>query len=330
MHAVDPDSVFPAVPEGFVTRREQFALRDKLLENAHEAAPGGGKCAKKRKGGKKAGKGRKRGMNAGFKRGQSKSKLRKLNRMASRSSSWRDAQPYEPELEEDDEQMDKAPKVAKPAAKAKAKGAPKAKAKGAPKAKAKGAPKAGAKAAPKAKRGAKKVAMSPEPADAEVARGEGAAKAKAVKPKTKAKAKARARVDEDLENFRNTRQQGANLELVEPVPYEQDVVKEIRNVLTLCEMEGHGPNTGKPNVVQQFPPQAPVRLCVYWKKSAVGLKVLGRGSDGMQKWSQPAYFGARTPCICSNIYVAQQLVPSLLLHLLCCFLYMVVIFYKNM
>ena len=152
MHAVDPDSVFPAVPEGFVTRGEQFALRDKLQEDAHEAAPGGGKCAKKRKGRKKAGKGRKRGMDAGFKRGHSKSKLRKLNRMASRSSSWRDAQPYEPELEED-EQMDKAPKVAKPAAEAKAKGAPKAKAKGAPKTKAKGACKAGAKAAPKAKSG---------------------------------------------------------------------------------------------------------------------------------------------------------------------------------
>ena len=64
--------------------------------------------------------------------------------------------------------------------------------------------------------------MSPEPADAEVAHGEGAAKAKAVKPKTKAKAKARACVDEDVENFRNPHQQ-ANLELVEPVPYEQDV-----------------------------------------------------------------------------------------------------------
>ena len=104
------------------------------------------------------------------------------------------------------------------------------------------------------------------------------------------------------------------------------MLKDIRNVLTLCEMEGHGPNTGKPNVVQQFPPQAPVRLCVYWKKSAVGLKVLGRSSDGMQKRSQPAYFGARTPCICSNIYVAQQLVPSLLLHLLCCFLHYMVIY----
>ena len=63
------------------------------------------------------------------------------------------------------------------------------------------------------------------------------------------------------------------MELMEPVMAENQVVADIRRILKVCEAS-HGARG--PNAVQQFGPGAPVRLCVYWKKAAVGLKVLGR------------------------------------------------------
>ena len=51
------------------------------------------------------------------------------------------------------------------------------------------------------------------------------------------------------------------------------------------------------------------------------MKVLARGHDGIAKWSQPHYFGNRGPCICTNVYVATQMVARLerIQHFCCLF-----------
>ncbi|CAE7292276.1 unnamed protein product [Symbiodinium sp. CCMP2592] len=94
----------------------------------------------------------------------------------------------------------------------------------------------------------------------------------------------------------------SNLKLDSPVNSMEAAAGKLLEIMHECTRAGgHTPNTSP-----QFPLKAPVRLSVYWKKPAVGVKV-ERFEGCVVKTPQLHFVSWKSPCICTQIYVASQL-----------------------
>ena len=290
-------TLFPEVAATYVTRREQLELRaKKAAEESTDSKP------KKGSKGKKATKGRKVATNKRKGARKACSKRGKLGKMRCIASKMRNHDDDDGGFVEGPEPSSgskcspppprkrKAVSVdagARPVAVAAAN--PPAKGKGKGRGKGKGKRQASATSEPPAPK------AKPSP------------KTKAA-PKAKAEPSKRKRPSAEEKSFTfpsDPNPGGVYFELKKPVDNVDAASEEIISILTQCVERGHSPN-----VVQQFPLEAPVRLCPYWNKSHCGLKVRGR-EGGVLKWSQPHYFSAKSPCICSKVYCAVQMEPRI-------------------
>ena len=102
------------------------------------------------------------------------------------------------------------------------------------------------------------------------------------------------------------------LEMEAPVTDQQAAKQDILDIINEWT-QGGLESAHDPNVTIQFPTAAPVRLVPYWKKWHCGVKILS-AVDGVTKWRQPYYLSWDSPCMCTKIYCATQIVPCP-----CCF-----------
>ena len=104
--------------------------------------------------------------------------------------------------------------------------------------------------------------------------------------------------------------------LQQPDSFEQAAV-EIKKLFQHCRDCHHNADDHREGGHDQFGPESPCRLSVYWKSTAVGLKVKLPGGNGeADAWPQIFYISTPVKCIQASIYCATQLV-SWLYHLNC-------------
>ncbi|CAE7259819.1 unnamed protein product [Symbiodinium microadriaticum] len=315
-------NLFPDVPDGYVTRRDQLAMRPSTKGKGKGKKKGKGACA------------REDTKPAKLSRAKSSKKLDKLKRMNAKSNHALDDDAGS-ELTAGALGSDGEMKVSEPSSSSrpKPKSAPKRKAlrpaeepviaKSAPKrkalrpaeepVKAKSAPKR--KALPsveepvKAKSAPKRKAL---PSIEEPVKAKSAPKRRALPPAaeieepsvTAPKGKGRGGKLErfvcgfEPEAFRS------NLQLVPPLDSVETATQKLHEIMCECKFGragGHAPNTAP-----QFAREAPVRLSVYWKKPAVGVKV-AREQGGVSKMPQLHFVSWKSPCICTQVYAASQI-----------------------
>ena len=331
-----PDApAFPDVPSGYITRRQQFAVRKGApIDNEDPDFADQRAKAKKLKQ-KKNAKAKKAKAN---KASQVKNKASRSRSVLKASSSRRrleaeQAMAAGAEYEELEAAATAAKKSCKPKAKAKAKA--KASAKAAAKASGKATPapvKGKAKAKAKAK-AAKAPAEAKASEDASSAatkkRGckkivDDAPEASSSKPvkrarRSKASAAAEAVHEPSLEVAGSGRREAdPRLEFEAPLRTGEEVKAALWELWTDCHAKGPKHLKDGPNVICQFPTTAPVRLVPYWHKHHMGVKVMKTQDDGISKLKQPHYFSMQGPCWCGLVFCATQLAPRIV-NTVCCF-----------
>lgn len=89
-----------------------------------------------------------------------------------------------------------------------------------------------------------------------------------------------------------------------PPTTQEAATSELHALMVECRAK-EGPHQ---DVAQQFPTHAHVRLSIYWKASAVGVKVSAQeNKDAPWKWTQPYYLSMPMGCMCAKIYCAKQI-----------------------
>ena len=93
-----------------------------------------------------------------------------------------------------------------------------------------------------------------------------------------------------------------------------DVLSECLNIFRDCYHEHEDDH--QPKLVPQFVGDAPCRLSIYWKTNAVGLKTRKYGEDGKTwKWVQSFFLSTPAPCIQALVYCMVQFVPQSTLNI---------------
>ena len=281
-------NLFPDVPDGYVTRRDQLLMR-------RNNGKGKGKGTKKGKGERsKPGK---------LSRTKSSKKLGKLKRLNAKSNQ---------ELNDEGDELTAGEMASEPSSSSRPKPKKAPKRKALPPTPEIEEPEPVTVPAPaKAKRAPKRKAVPPT-REIEEPEPKRAPKRKALPPTreieeptvTAPKGKGKGGKVHRFASGFGPEDFQSNLQLVSPVNSVRAAANKLLEIMHECTRAGgHTPNTSP-----QFARKAPVRLSVYWKKPAVGVKV-ERSVGGVVKTPQLHFVSWKSPCICTQIYVASQLVP---------------------
>ena len=144
--------------------------------------------------------------------------------------------------------------------------------------------------------GGKKRLRRSRPMDEAAAEDTSSPKAKAkanAKRKAKAKAEPRAPREPPVHTFE----------------WEPELWDSVQKCLDECEACGEYDTKGKHSHREAVPYDDYVQFSVYWARSAVGVKVRQNLTD---KWAQVAYFARETPCVFTNLLIANQWATQLI------------------
>ena len=324
---------FPEVAPGYVTRRDQFALRAELVdEDGDEAAAsanGPGSKSKKGKGKGKKNPGKGRGKGRGKGQGKGKNSKKKANKQdtiekspgkaakGKGKSKGKKKQP-EKEVEQNDFTDEDADFLKSKTSASFAVATPEK-----PKAKGKRPASAGSKKLRKLRKlslssSASKVSLAASPKKIAVKKpcSKAAAKAKATakspgkagtSPSKRASKKPDAEAARKCPNKKpeKTRIKANNVvDFESPIACMEMVGQHLEQLFQDCEKGNHLDDV-------QFVTAAPVRLCPYRKKQHMGVKTQFRMADATFKLIQPHYFSMKSPCYCSLMFLGKQLAPGL-------------------
>ena len=95
----------------------------------------------------------------------------------------------------------------------------------------------------------------------------------------------------------------------EPLTDPANIKSSLLRMFDVCKMKGK--NHRGPETFPQFESSAPVRLCPYKLKRHVGVKINTYSPDGTFKLTQPHYLSMPSPCWCSLMFLAKQIVTWL-------------------
>ena len=117
---------------------------------------------------------------------------------------------------------------------------------------------------------------------------------------------------EDEKPAKRARRTYVPLEQEAPVTSRKAVRKHLLGMFRDCASRGEDHTRNGPDEPGQYFAPAPVKMCYYWAKHQIGIKVQ-TNEQGSDAFHQPYYLSMPTVCYCSLVWCAKQIVTRPLL-----------------